>query len=143
MKLFINSIKQTVDTVRKSGISCVTVLCITSFSELTSPITLASIFPVGRESKKSNPNVWIWAYNSSRTTRSTRLDTFAMVRIQNLDGSNIRITQALIRLATSAFGLGNLMCVFNRERPRAFQDIWAECEVVVLSKQENLEQLNK
>ncbi|WP_429093186.1 RDD family protein [Aeromonas rivipollensis] len=65
------------------------------------------------------------------------------LRIQNLDGSNIRITQALIRLATSAFGLGNLMCVFNRERPRAFQDIWAECEVVVLSKQENLEQLNK
>ncbi|MGY3942136.1 RDD family protein [Aeromonas tecta] len=65
------------------------------------------------------------------------------LRIQNEDGSNIRITQALIRLATAAFGLGNLLCVFNRERPRAFQDIWSECEVVVLNKQENLEQLNK
>ncbi len=58
-------------------------------------------------------------------------------------GSNIRVTQALIRLATSAFGLGNLLCVFNRAHPRAFQDIWAECEVVVLGKAENLEQLNR
>ena len=65
------------------------------------------------------------------------------LRIQNEDGSNIRITQALIRLATAAFGLGNLMCLFNRKAPRAFQDIWAECQVVVLSKQENLELLNK
>ncbi|MGL5303961.1 MAG: RDD family protein, partial [Aeromonas sp.] len=65
------------------------------------------------------------------------------MRIQNEDGSPIRVTQALIRLATSAFGLGNLMCVFNRQRPRAFQDIWAECEVVVLSKEENLALLAK
>lgn len=65
------------------------------------------------------------------------------LRIQNADGSHIRITQALIRLATAAFGLGNLMCLFNRKHPRAFQDLWAECEVVVLSKQENLEMLNK
>ena len=46
-------------------------------------------------------------------------------------------------IATSAFGLGNLLCVFNRAHPRAFQDIWAECEVVVLGKTENLEQLNR
>jgi uncharacterized RDD family membrane protein YckC len=65
------------------------------------------------------------------------------LRIQNEDGSHIRVTQALIRLATAAFGLGNLMCLFNRKHPRAFQDIWAECEVVVLGKQENLEMLNK
>ncbi|PJG59892.1 RDD family protein [Aeromonas cavernicola] len=65
------------------------------------------------------------------------------LRIQNKDGSPIRVTQALIRLATAAFGLGNLMCLFNRAAPRAFQDIWAECEVVVLDKQENLEMLNK
>lgn len=65
------------------------------------------------------------------------------LRIQNEDGSNIRVTQALIRLATAAFGLGNLMCLFNRKKPQAFQDIWAECEVIVLSKQENLELLNK
>lgn len=65
------------------------------------------------------------------------------LRIQNTDGSNIRITQALIRLATAAFGLGNLLCLFNRKSPRAFQDIWSECEVIVLSKEENLELLNK
>ncbi|HAU4885652.1 TPA: RDD family protein [Aeromonas hydrophila] len=65
------------------------------------------------------------------------------LRIQNADGSNIRITQALIRLATAAFGLGNLLCLFNHKSPRAFQDIWSECEVVVLGKQENLEQLNR
>ena len=65
------------------------------------------------------------------------------LRIQNLDGSNIRVTQALIRLATSAFGLGNLLCVFNRARPRASQAVWVECEVVVLGKTENLEQLNR
>ena len=65
------------------------------------------------------------------------------LRIQNKDGSNIRITQALIRLATAAFGLGNLLCLFNCKQPRAFQDLWAECEVIVLSKQENLELLNK
>jgi hypothetical protein len=34
------------------------------------------------------------------------------------------------------------VCVQSR-RPRAFQDIWAECEVVVLGKTENLEQLNR
>ena len=38
------------------------------------------------------------------------------LRIQNVDGSNIRITQALIRLATSTFGLGNPAL---RVQPRA------------------------
>jgi uncharacterized RDD family membrane protein YckC len=55
------------------------------------------------------------------------------LRIQNQDGSNIRFTQALIRLATAAFGLGNLMCLFDRKQPRAFQDIWSECEMVVVT----------
>ncbi|MGF1725242.1 RDD family protein [Photobacterium nomapromontoriensis] len=55
------------------------------------------------------------------------------LRLQNKDGSNIRITQALIRMATSAFGLGNLLAPFSQEK-KAFQDIMAECEMIVLPK---------
>lgn len=72
---------------------------------------------------------WFWVRGGQTIgMRAWRL------RIQNQDGSNIRVTQALIRMATSAFGLGNLLALFGK---RAFQDIWAECEVVVLSKEEN------
>lgn len=55
------------------------------------------------------------------------------LRVQNSDGSNISMTQALIRMATSAFGLGNLMAIFTDRN--AFQDLWAECEIVVLPKE--------
>lgn len=55
------------------------------------------------------------------------------LRLQNKDGSNIRLTQALIRMGTSAFGLGNLLAPFSKEK-QSFQDIMAECEMVVLPK---------
>lgn len=55
------------------------------------------------------------------------------LRVQNSDGSNISFTQSLIRMATSAFGLGNVMALFTDRN--AFQDLWAECEVVVLTKE--------
>ncbi|MCP5079238.1 MAG: RDD family protein [Psychromonas sp.] len=55
------------------------------------------------------------------------------LRVQNSDGSNISFTQALIRMATSAFGLGNILALFKNRN--AFQDLWAECEVVVLTKE--------
>jgi uncharacterized RDD family membrane protein YckC len=55
------------------------------------------------------------------------------LRVQNSDGSNISFTQALIRMATSAFGLGNILAMFNSRN--AFQDLWAECEVIVLTKE--------
>ncbi|GLS89527.1 RDD family protein [Psychromonas marina] len=55
------------------------------------------------------------------------------LRVQNSDGSNIGFTQALIRMATSAFGLGNLLVLMKNRN--AFQDLWAECEVVVLTKE--------
>ncbi len=57
------------------------------------------------------------------------------LRVQNSDGSNISIMQSLIRLSTSAFGLGNILALFQNRN--AFQDLWAECEVVVLSKELN------
>ena len=55
------------------------------------------------------------------------------LKLQNEDGSPIKITQALIRIATSAFGLGNLLA-FNNTR-RSIQDIIAECEMVVTEKE--------
>ena len=57
------------------------------------------------------------------------------LRVQNSDGSNITFTQSLIRMATSAFGLGNIMALLTSRN--AFQDLWAETEVVLLSKQLN------
>jgi len=57
------------------------------------------------------------------------------LRVQNSDGSNITFTQSLIRMATSLFGLGNVMSVLKDRN--AFQDLWAECEVVVLTKELN------
>ena len=52
---------------------------------------------------------------------------------KNSDGSNITFTQSLIRIATSAFGLGSFMALLKDRN--AFQDLWAECEVVVLPKE--------
>lgn len=55
------------------------------------------------------------------------------LRVQNSDGSNISWTQAIIRMSTSAFGLGNVMALLTGRN--AFQDLWGECEVVVLTKE--------
>ncbi len=55
------------------------------------------------------------------------------IRVQNQDGSNIKITQALIRAGTSVFGLGNLTVLIDPQR-RAFQDIWASTQVVEVPK---------
>lgn len=54
------------------------------------------------------------------------------LKLQNTDGSHIKITQAFIRIATSAFGLGNLLA-FNHKRS-SMQDIMAECEMIVTEK---------
>ncbi|UXI00932.1 RDD family protein [Photobacterium sp. TY1-4] len=55
------------------------------------------------------------------------------LRVQNKDGSNLRLTQALIRMATSAFGLGNLWAPFNKEK-QSLQDLMANSEMIVLPK---------
>ena len=57
------------------------------------------------------------------------------LHIQNSDGSHITITQSLIRMATSAFGLGNLIAIFSPYH--SFQDTWAECEVVAITQNNN------
>jgi len=75
--------------------------------------------------------VWFWCHGGQTLgMRAWRL------RVQNADGSNISYTQALIRLATATLGLGNLMALFDRKH-NAFQDLWAKCEVVVLTPEQN------
>ncbi|MGY5450547.1 RDD family protein [Agarivorans sp. MS3-6] len=72
--------------------------------------------------------IWFW-HNSGQTIgmRAWRL------RVQNKDGSNISYSQALIRLFTSALGLGNLMVIVTKDNT-AFQDMWGQCKVVTLPK---------
>ena len=72
-----------------------------------------------------------YSYYWSKVGQTMGMKIFHL-RIQNINGTNISLTQALIRMATSAFGLGNffsLMSPYN-----SFQDSWAECEVVMVLK---------
>ena len=55
------------------------------------------------------------------------------LRVQNTDGSHLKVGQALVRMFSSAFGLGNLLVIFDINQ-LAFQDHWGDCEVVVLDK---------
>ncbi|MCG3722274.1 RDD family protein [Vibrio cincinnatiensis] len=55
------------------------------------------------------------------------------IMVRNTDGSLISPTQALIRLATSVFGLGNFTVPIDPQK-RSFQDMWAKTEVVKLDK---------
>ncbi len=56
------------------------------------------------------------------------------LKVQNSDGSLITITQSLIRIGTSAFGLSNLSVPFDIKK-RGFHDIWAKTDVIVLPYQ--------
>lgn len=75
--------------------------------------------------------LWFWTHGGQTVgMRAWRL------RVQNTDGSAISLTQALIRLATAACGLGNLQVPFDIKN-RAFQDHWSNCNVLRLSKEQN------
>ena len=75
--------------------------------------------------------LWFWTHGGQTVgMRAWRL------RVQNSDGSAISFTQALLRLATAAFGLGNLQVPFDPKN-RAFQDHWARCDVLRLNKEQN------
>lgn len=76
--------------------------------------------------------IGFYAYFWSRAGQTIGMKAWRL-RVQNSDGSNITFTQALIRIATSAFGLGSVMALLKDRN--AFQDLWAECEVVVLTKE--------
>jgi uncharacterized RDD family membrane protein YckC len=49
------------------------------------------------------------------------------------DDAPITVTQALIRIATSGFGLANLTVPIDPQK-RGFHDMWAKTKVVVLPK---------
>ena len=55
------------------------------------------------------------------------------LRVQNSDGSRIRLTQAVVRACAALFGFGNLWVLFDN-RKLAWQDRVADCEVVLLPK---------
>ncbi|MDN3615229.1 MAG: RDD family protein [Vibrio gallaecicus] len=78
--------------------------------------------------------VWVYFFVFFWTRAGQTLGMRAWkLRLQNTDGTAISVTQALIRLATSGFGLSNLAVPFDPKK-RAFHDIWAKTEVVVLPK---------
>ena len=82
-------------------------------------------------------SVAFYGYFWSKSGQTIGMKVFRL-RVQNSDGSNISFTQSLIRMATSAFGLGNLFAITPNRN--AFQDLWAECEVIVLTKELNSRQ---
>ncbi|MCL9775616.1 RDD family protein [Vibrio methylphosphonaticus] len=78
--------------------------------------------------------VWVYFFVYFWTKAGQTLGMRAWkLQVQNLQGGRITVTQALIRLATSAFGLANLAVPVDTKK-RGFQDIWAKTQVVVLPK---------
>ncbi|WP_029846247.1 RDD family protein, partial [Vibrio parahaemolyticus] len=79
--------------------------------------------------------VWIYFFVFFWTRAGQTLGMRAWkMQIRNAkDGAPITATQALIRLATSGFGLANLTVPIDPQK-RGFHDIWAKTEVVVLPK---------
>ncbi|MCS0248623.1 RDD family protein [Vibrio alginolyticus] len=79
--------------------------------------------------------VWIYFFVFFWTRAGQTLGMRAWkLRVRNAkDGAPITVTQALIRISTSGFGLANLTVPIDSKR-RGFHDIWAKTEVVVLPK---------
>lgn len=69
--------------------------------------------------------LWFWCRNGQTPGMKAW-----HLRLQQPNGQQLTLAQGLIRLFTSAFGLGNLLAPFDPQK-RAFQDIWAETEMVV------------
>ena len=78
--------------------------------------------------------VWIYFFVFFWTKAGQTLGMRAWkLQIRNPDGSAISVTQALIRIATSGFGLANLTVPIDPKK-RGFHDIWAKTQVIVLDK---------
>lgn len=78
--------------------------------------------------------VWIYFFVFFWTRAGQTLGMRAWkIQLRNKDGSKLTVTQALIRIGTSGFGLANFTVPFDPEK-RGFHDIWAKTQVVVLPK---------
>ncbi len=78
--------------------------------------------------------VWIYFFVYFWTRAGQTLGMRAWkLHLRSQDGKAVSTTQALIRVATSGFGLANLTVPFDPNK-RGFQDMWAKTEVVVLPK---------
>ena len=78
--------------------------------------------------------VWVYFFVFFWTRAGQTLGMRAWkLHLRSNDGTSVSVTQALIRIATSAFGLANLTVVIDPQK-RAFHDIWAKTQVVVLPR---------
>ena len=68
--------------------------------------------------------LWFWC----RSGQTPGL-LLAGLELQSADGSRLKVGQAIVRLATSAFGLGNLMVLFDTKQ-QSFQDYWAQSKLI-------------
>lgn len=76
--------------------------------------------------------VWFWSHGGQTLgMRAWRL------KIQRMDGQTISVTQAVIRLCTSFFGLGNLWLLSSNSEGMSLQDRMSGSEMVVLSHAAN------
>jgi len=78
--------------------------------------------------------VWIYffVYFWTRAGQTPGMRAWKL-HLRSVDGQPISITQCLIRIATSGFGLANLLVPIDPKK-RGFHDIWAKTQVVVLPK---------
>lgn len=78
--------------------------------------------------------VWVYFFVYFWTKAGQTLGMRAWkLQLQNEQGGRITVTQALIRIGTSGFGLANLSVPIDPKK-RGFHDIWAKTRVVVLPK---------
>lgn len=57
------------------------------------------------------------------------------LRVQNVDGSNVRAIQGLVRCLSALLGFGNVRSLLSSDK-LAWQDKVADCEVVLLPKRQ-------
>ena len=81
---------------------------------------------------------WFW-----RTSGQTLGMRAWRLRVQNTDGSRLRLAQCIIRAASALLGLGNLWLIVNPRTKLALQDKIADCEVIIMSKELNKKLLDK
>ena len=68
--------------------------------------------------------LWFWC----RSGQTPGL-LLAGLELQSADGGRLKVGQAIVRLTTSAFGLGNLMVLFDTKQ-QSFQDYWAQSKLI-------------